>query len=95
MLTIYMIFLLLMTALLSSYITTHLPTFIHVFKHVLTRAKSKSPKVSINDLDVRIHDIETALNNVIKRQIRKDKNTVRKNQEEVVTYLQTLQNDEK
>ena len=95
MLTIYMIFLLLMTALLSSYITTHLPTFKHVLQRVLTHTRPKSRTVLINDLDARITELETALNNVIKRQIRKDKNTVRKIQEEVVTYLQTLQNDDK
>ena len=80
---IYLIFLLLLTAVLSSIITSHMPTFKALYRHLKTRFTRKSTAMDA---------LQEQIDNIAEHISVREKNQRQKIREEVRNYLKEIQN---
>lgn len=87
---IYYLFLLVMVSLGSSYITLQLPALKAYFKRIFTRTKRQTQNVSCVDMEARITELETQMNNIAERQLTQQRNRKYNIRRDVREYLEEL-----
>ena len=90
--TIYYLLLLVLTAIGSSIMTAYAPAMLARLKRLFTRTKRQTQNVSCVELEARITELETQINNIIEVRYNREKNRKHNIRREVRDYLEELKN---
>ena len=88
--TIYYLLLLVLTAIGSSIMTAYAPAMLARLKRLFTRTKRQTQNVSCVELEARITELKTQIDNVAANNYRREQNRKSNIRREVRDYLEEL-----